>query len=226
MSRPLDPFDETLTRTLALWDLQIAPHQLDRLRLHFEAMVETNKQWNLTRITDQILAAVKHYADSLAPLAWLRGRSERISTVLDVGTGAGFPAFPLAVLHPDWKVTAIDATRKKVEFLIRTSAAIGLKNLAIEHAHSNHWRTERKFELVVARALAPLPKCVMSVSDFVAIGGWLVAYQTANVDAKERSEADRLARDRGLRALESYEYTLHTGAETYHRVLFIYEKVG
>ena len=205
--------------------MPILPRELHQLRAHFEAVVETNRVMNLTRITDPVEAAVKHYADSLALLPWTRDRSITLRTILDVGTGAGFPAVPLAVIRSEWAATAIDATRKKVEFLTRTVAAIGLTNVHVEHAHAAHWRPKRPFDVVVVRALAPLGKCLELCAAFVKPSGWLVAYKTASVDRDEIAAAERVLKKTRMRVEEPFPYELQMGDQTLHRTLHLFQRV-
>ena len=205
--------------------MPILPRELHQLRAHFEAVVETNRVMNLTRITDPVEAAVKHYADSLALLLWTRDRSVTVRTVLDVGTGAGFPAVPLAVMQREWAVTAIDATRKKVEFLTRTVAAIGLTNVHVEHAHAAYWRPKRPFDVVVVRALAPLGKCLELCAAFVKPGGWLVAYKTASLDRAELAAAEKVLKKTRTRVEEPFPYELQMGDRTLHRALHLFQRV-
>ena len=225
-------FEAVLTAALARWRVAIDLPQVAQLQAHYTAMIEANRAVNLTRITDPVEAAVKHYADSLALLAWVRDRGIVVQSVLDIGTGAGFPAVPLAVMRPDWSVTAIDATRKKIEFLRRTADAIGLKNLHCEHAHSQHWKQSKRSgqpsavscQLVVFRALKALAGGIEAAAGYVAPDGWLIAYKTASMDPSEQDDADRAAPKLGLSADEPYPYNLHLGDETLQRVLHIYRK--
>jgi len=218
-------FDSTLRQALRRWDLPIAPTQADRLRSHFEAVVETNRVTNLTRITDPIEAAVKHYADSLALLLWSRDRSIAVRTVLDVGTGAGFPAVPLAVMRPEWAVTAIDATHKKVEFLARTAAALGIDNLRVEHAHTAHWGTEQKFDVVAARAFGPLARCLEWSARFVATGGCLVVYKTDRLPRSESADAEKLLKTTRMRVEEPFGYDLQLNRERVPRALHVFRRI-
>lgn len=219
-------FGSTLHTALRRWELPITSKEVRQLCAHFEAVVETNRVMNLTRITDSVEAAVKHYADSLALLLWTRDRSIAVRTVLDVGTGAGFPAVPLAVMQPQWAVTAIDATRKKTEFLARTGAAIGLSNLHVEHTHTAHWRPERTFDVVVTRAFGPLARCLESCAAFVSPGGWLVAYKTASVGRDEIAVAQKLSKKKRMWVEEQFTYNLQVGDETMHRALYLFRRVA
>ncbi len=227
-----DLFNKALLDTLGRWGLPIRTEQVAQLRSHFDAIVAMNRRFNLTRITDPVEAAVKHYADSLALLLWVRERrTVNIESVLDVGTGPGFPAVPLAVMRPDWSLTAIDATAKKVRFLAdvvdaaSSSRTPGLANLDVVHAHSAHWQPGQSFGLVMCRAVAPLPKCLKEAAGFVRHAGWFVAYKTDEPDSDEVAEATDLAPRLGLRCEPRHEYDLELHEETVRRALFVYQRV-
>jgi 16S rRNA (guanine527-N7)-methyltransferase len=225
VSKEPDAFDNALRTALGRLTIPVSPSQVRTLGAHFEAVVETNRVMNLTRITDPVEAAVKHYADSLALLLWSRDRSIAVRTVLDVGTGAGFPAVPLAVMRPEWAVTAIDATRKKVEFLVRTTAAMGMDNFTVEQAHTSHWQPERTFHVVATRALGPLAKCLESCAALVRPGGWLAAYKTASVACDEIAAAEKLLKRTRMRVEEPFAYDLQLGDETLRRTLHLFRRI-
>jgi 16S rRNA (guanine527-N7)-methyltransferase len=224
MSVEPDTFEGAVSTALARWRLFIEPEQIEKLRAHFQAVVEANRTMNLTRITDPLEAAIMHYADSLALLPWIRDRDVTVHTVLDVGTGAGFPAVPLAVMRPDWSVTALDATGKKVAFLRQTVGMLGLANLHCEHAHSRHWKPGGTFDLVVSRALTKLPTSLQDTARQVTPDGWLIAYKTPSMDAAERDAATTMAHKLRLHVHEHYVYGLQLGDETLHRLLYVYRK--
>ncbi len=224
MSRSEDLFEKTLANALAAWDLPIQLNQLERLRAYYLAMIEANRTMNLTRIVDPVEAAVKHFADSLALLVWARDRRIARRTVLDVGTGAGFPAVPLAVMRPDWSITAIEATKKKIDFVRRACERIDVANLACHHEHSSHWQPGAAFDLVTFRALAPLPNAVEQTARHVAAGGRLVAFKTASLEPSEQRDAKELLRRLGFSLEPSHAYELTCVDETLERVLLVYRK--
>lgn len=208
MTNPPNIFDAALRRALSGLGVAIDDEQVARLRAHFDAMVETNRTMNLTRITDPAEAAVRHYADSLALLAWARDRGVTVGFVLDVGTGAGFPAIPLAVMRPGWSVTAIDGSGKKIEFVERVGKTIGLTNLHAVHEHSSQWRTSERFDVVLFRALAAFPKAIDRTASFVAPDGRLVAYRTDRDDPASFQAAVEAAARAQLTLDEPYAYEL------------------
>ena len=109
-SQERDVFAAALIEACSAMQLPISNSNIDLMWAHFFRLTEANRHFNLTRITSVAEAAVKHYADSLSLLAMpLVGSRDRLS-VLDVGTGGGFPAIPLAIMQKAWHITAIDGT--------------------------------------------------------------------------------------------------------------------
>jgi len=220
-----DAFANSLTDILGTWEIHISTDQLSVLQKHYLAMVETNRSFNLTRITDPYEAAIKHYADSLALLLWTDQEECKIERVLDIGTGAGFPSLPIAVMRPEWSVTAIDATKKKIDFVARTAASLGVPNLHCEHAHSEHWASSNnRFDLVLCRALSKPTKAIELAGGFVGAGGYLVAYQSDRVDPFEQRTAQQLATTFHLSCHQPFPYELNCNGEQIKRILQIYKK--
>lgn len=192
-------FDEALTAALAAIGVAVDAPRRERMWHHFERVVEANRQFNLTRITSPADAAVKHYADSLALLAapWA---PDLAFDVLDVGTGAGFPAVPLAVAQEAWQVVAIDGTGKKARFVAETAATLGLANLEARHARAADLARQRvaPFDLVLLRAVTQLAPGLEEVRDLVRPGGAVVFYKSGSVTTEEQQAGDAAARRWGF----------------------------
>ena len=122
-----------------------------------------NSQFNLTAIRDRPGMLRKHVLDSLTLQAHLRGKR-----VADIGTGAGFPGLPLAVINPELHFTLIEATGKKARFVEQTALRVGCNNVQVEHVRAENYKPRELFDTVVARALS-------SLADFVAYAGHLCA---------------------------------------------------
>lgn len=216
--------ERPLAQRLARWQIKLSPKQLGQMVAHHDAMVEANRRLNLTRITDPAESAVRHYADSLALLAWSRDNAVSIRTLLDVGTGAGFPAVPLAIMKPKWKITAIDGTKKKIDFVRETVGALGLKNLRTVHAHTTHWITDETFDVVAARALAKLSEAIEQSARFVGNKGYLIAYKTASIEQEEHERGASTAKRSGLKLRTPFEYQLSVGDEVLDRTLVVMQR--
>jgi 16S rRNA (guanine527-N7)-methyltransferase len=217
-----EQFEEAARNAAAQVGLQLSGSQFNLLWQHFTAVLRQNAVMNLTRITEPAEAAVKHYADSLALAAWARQRNVAVQSLLDVGTGAGFPAVPLSIARPDWRITAIDGTRKKIEFVRRCASELGLTNLRVEHAHAKHWRTSARFDVVTLRAVTKLADAISMCSRFLARAGWLVVYKTGQIQQGEIDTGGAAAANSGLSEIPPFTYELESGGETMSRSLRIY----
>jgi 16S rRNA (guanine527-N7)-methyltransferase len=122
-----------------------------------------NAQFNLTAIRDRLGMLRKHVLDSLSLQPYLRGLR-----VADIGTGAGFPGLPLAIVNPQRRFTLVEGTGKKARFAEQTSQGLGLSNVQVAHARAENYRPFELFDTVVARALS-------SLADFAAYAGHLCA---------------------------------------------------
>ena len=220
-----DRFQETLVAAIEPWSLALDPAQLEQLVLHYRAMVETNRTLNLTRVTDPVEAAVKLYADSLALLPWIAEANLTITRIVDVGTGAGFPGFPLAVACPHWTVVALDARHKKVRFLAETAERCGVSNLHAEHARAEEWTGSADFDIVTCKAVAALAACLDWSHHLLCPGGYLVAYKTNTVSPSEESEAAATARRLAWSLRGHFVYRISHPSVSLDMALRIYRKL-
>lgn len=154
-------------RALAL-DLDEA--QLAKLVAHLDLLDEWNSRMNLTAIRDRPSQLTKHLLDSLAVLPYLRG--ERIA---DVGSGAGFPGIPLAIVEPHRHFSLIESTGKKCRFLEHVREALELPNVEVVQARAESYHPEVRFDTVIARAVGPLAGLVKVAGALVVGGGRLLA---------------------------------------------------
>ncbi len=122
-----------------------------------------NAQFNLTAIRDRPGMLRKHVLDSLSLQPYLRG-----NRIADIGTGAGFPGLPLAIVNPQRRFTLVEATGKKARFAAQTADILGCGNVRVEHARAENYRPFELFDTVAARALS-------SLADFAAYAGHLCA---------------------------------------------------
>lgn len=149
---------------LASMALAASPQQTRRLAAHLELVAKWNRVHNLTAVRETQQMVVLHVLDSLSLVPHLGAAR----TLLDVGSGPGFPGIPLAVVRPDLQVTLLDSSSKKCTFLEQARAELGLANVRVACERVEAWKPEASFDLVVSRAFAEL-------HDFVAQAGHLVA---------------------------------------------------
>jgi 16S rRNA (guanine527-N7)-methyltransferase len=130
-----------------------------RLERLLDELERWNRTYNLTAITKREDMVTHHLLDSLAVHADLHGTS-----IADVGTGAGFPGLPLAVLSPERRFKLIDSAGKKIRFVSHAAHALGLTNVEGLHARVESLQPEKPFDTVVTRAFAPLPEMLEKIS--------------------------------------------------------------
>ncbi|NLX13179.1 MAG: 16S rRNA (guanine(527)-N(7))-methyltransferase RsmG [Phycisphaerales bacterium] len=219
-------FAATLLAAVKSIGLNVEPEQVERMYRHYLLMLEANQRFNLTRITAPAEAAVKHYADSLAPLVDPRYADNRTLNVLDVGTGAGFPAVPLSIVRPRWRITAIDGTGKKARFVAEAARVLGLDNLEAVHCRAVELARERpaSFDLVLMRAVGSLATGLKEVSRLLRPGAVAICYKTASLDPAEQQEGLAAAISLGLRVQPDQELTLASSDGLLMRKLVRYEK--
>jgi 16S rRNA (guanine527-N7)-methyltransferase len=146
-------------------DLSVAltSSQSDALLKLVDELELGNAQFNLTAIRDRLGMLRKHVLDSLSLEPYLHG-----GRVADVGTGAGFPGLPLAIVNPQRRFTLIEATGKKARFTERVALQLGCENVQVVHGRAESYRPFELFDTVTARALS-------SLADFAAYAGHLCA---------------------------------------------------
>ncbi len=123
---------------------------------HLELVVEVNRYLNLTRVTDPREAAIKHVLDSVMPWQLFSGAKR----VIDAGTGAGFPGVPLALALPDTHFTLAESTGKKARFVESVAEQLELTNVSTEARRAEEITREGDYDIITARAMAPLEKAL------------------------------------------------------------------
>ncbi|MCZ7570910.1 MAG: 16S rRNA (guanine(527)-N(7))-methyltransferase RsmG [Ardenticatenaceae bacterium] len=173
----------------------LSDEQLAQFARFGELLLEWNERLNLTAIVEPQEVVTKHFMDSLSVLAVLRPPlAAAPPAVIDVGTGGGFPGIPLKIARPEWRVTLLEATRKKTGFLAMVVRELGLEGVTIvwgraeEVAHEPGQR--EVYDAAVARAVAELAALAELCLPFVRLGGQFVAQKGARVD----EEVDRASR--------------------------------
>jgi 16S rRNA (guanine527-N7)-methyltransferase len=179
---------ELITGAKAL-KITLKPDHLEALRIYQEALVSWNQQFNLTAITDDVGIQIRHFLDSISCLLALEpGERFHGSTMIDVGTGAGFPGIPLKILCPGIKLTLLEATAKKVHFLDHVVQRLGLHDVTTVHGRAEtlgHERLHREqYDWAVARAVADLPILLEYLLPLVKINGRIMAHKGEGAPAE------------------------------------------
>ena len=166
--------------------------QIKKLYALTERMLKVNESMNLTAITDIDGVILKHYVDSLT----ISKLIPRDASLIDVGCGAGFPTLPLAIARPDIKITALDGTAKRIEYVRSTAELLGLDNVvaiagrAEEYAVKPEYR--ESFDVATARAVAALPVLAELCIPFVKKGGEFIAMKASQGENEASSAANAI----------------------------------
>ena len=176
---PADPLEKTLVVGAREQGIVLEPAQAAALLRLIGELREWNQRFNLTGITDPIDMVRKHLLDSLSVQPYLRG-----TRIADVGTGAGFPGLPLAVINRERQFALIEATGKKARFVRHAADAMGLANVEVIPARSEDWRGPAPFDGVLTRALGKLAEFVRVAGHLCAPGGRLLAMKGRHPDSE------------------------------------------
>ena len=178
---------------------------------------EENEKYNLTAITDEGEIWVKHFADSILGSVAIPENA----SVCDVGSGAGFPALPLAIARPDISVTLVDSLEKRINFTKALCQQIDLKaDFFHERAEDFSRPHVEFFDIATARAVAPLNILLEYVAQIVKIGGAVVAYKTDNTELDAAANACKLL---NLRFEKNYDFVLPDGSR---RSILVFRKTA
>jgi 16S rRNA (guanine527-N7)-methyltransferase len=173
---------QTLADAARTFEIELAPTQLELFETYLHELTDWNTRINLTTIIERDQVIVKHFLDSLTVL---RAFPSDTMTVLDVGSGAGFPGVPISIARPNLRVTLLETTGKKVEFLKHLIATLKLEHTTAIHARAEdlgHDATHRgRYGVVVARAVANLPVLAEYTLPFVRVGGVFIAQKGVEV---------------------------------------------
>jgi len=161
----------------------VTSNQSQVFDVYLEELLKWNKKFNLTAITDPQEIKIKHFEDSLTILQAIKLTNQ---SVVDIGSGAGFPGIPLKIVCPEIKLTLIEATRKKVEFLKHVVSVLGLKNIEIIWGRAEELNKQakykEKFDVALARAVAKLDKLIGYCVPFLKPGGIFIAQKGPDID--------------------------------------------
>ena len=162
--------DPTLIAGAAQLGIELSELQAQQLIRLLDELDDWNQRMNLTAIKERGAQITKHLLDSLSVQPFLQG--ER---VLDVGTGAGFPGLPLAIVNPSRQFMLLDSTAKKLKFIEHVSRSLELPNVQTVHTRAENFRPAQRFDIVLSRAVGPVEQFVKWAGHLVVGGGRLLA---------------------------------------------------
>jgi 16S rRNA (guanine527-N7)-methyltransferase len=205
--------------------VSLTQRQLDQFDIYHRELVSWNEKMNLTGITDREQVYLKHFFDSVSLSFYVS--FEKLATLADIGSGAGFPSIPLKIVYPHLQVCIIDSLNKRISFLGHLVSELGLDN--VECVHGRAEEIARKplyrdhFDLVTARAVARLPVLNEFCLPFVKRGGMFAAMKGSD-PSEELQEAAFSLKELNARLLDVYHLKLPV--EQAERHIITIEKTG
>ena len=169
---------------LAKLNIVLGEYQLNQFNTYYEMLCEKNKVMNLTSITDFNQVVEKHFFDSVSCVKAVDLSNPK--TMIDVGTGAGFPGIPLKIVFPKINVTLLDSLNKRIEFLKEVILTLELQNIQAYHGRAEDFSRKEehreKYDVCVSRAVANYSTLLEYCMPFVKVNGIFIAYKSSNIE--------------------------------------------
>lgn len=213
---------EQFHQNLDSLSIALSDRQTEQFVAYYEMLVKKNKVMNLTTITDPDEVFLKHFIDSLS-LVKACGLADAELSVIDIGTGAGFPGVPLKIAFPNLKVTLLDSLHKRVDFLKEVIDRLQIDGIEAIHGRAEDFagpdQLREKFDLCVSRAVANLSVLSEYCLPYVKIGGRFISYKSEKA-AAEIAGAERAFAILGGRIEKEVSFTL-PGSDIYRDLVVI-----
>lgn len=204
--------------------VSLTDKQIEQFLIYYELLTEWNSFMNLTAITEYEDVLKKHFVDSVSLIQAVDVRKEL--TLIDVGTGAGFPGLALKIAYPELKVTLLDSLQKRIQFLDAVIEKLGLEGIETIHGRAEDFAKPQKlresFDLCVSRAVANLSTLSEYCLPFVKVGGYFIPYKSEKI-AQEKEEAEKALELLGGKFERQVEFMLPSS--DIYRNLFVIKKV-
>lgn len=204
--------------------IELSDHQITQFKKYFQLLVEWNEKMNLTAITDLEGVYLKHFYDSISASFYFDFST--VTTVCDVGAGAGFPSIPIKICYPHLHITIVDSLNKRITFLNHLSDELQLENMHFVHARAEEFgqnpKYREQFDIVTARAVARLAVLSELCVPLAKQGGYFVALKAA-AGAEELKNAKKALTTLGVSLKK--EFSFHLPVEESDRILYIFDKI-
>lgn len=175
-------FKDEMNVNLKALELDLNDEQIKDFYNFMNLLIEKNKVMNLTGITEPKEVVLKHFIDSLTSLKYI----DENNSVIDVGTGAGFPGLPLKIADNSLEITLLDSLNKRINFLNEVIESTGLNNIKTIHGRAEDYGREviyrEKYDVAISRAVAPLNILLEYMLPFVKLGGKCICMKGSNCD--------------------------------------------
>ena len=202
-------------------NIDISNEKLDMFIKYQELLLDWNTKINLTAITEPKEVIKKHFCDSLSALSFIRKGAK----LCDVGTGAGFPGLPLAIMRNDISVLLVDSLNKRIKFLDTVICELGLKNIETVHLRAEEGGKSKlrdSFDYVTARAVASLNVLSEYCLPYVKTGGMFLSYKSENIN-DELNDAKVAISKLNAEVFDIYTYAI-PDSDIKHSIVMIEKK--
>lgn len=188
----LKEFKKQMLNYLLELKIDLSDKQLEQFYEYMNLLIEWNKVMNLTGITDPSEIIIKHFLDSLTVLKDI----DKDSTIIDVGTGAGFPGIPIKIAFQKTKIVLIDSLNKRINFLNEVINRLQLKDIKTIHGRAEDLGREKdhreKYDIAIARAVAPLNILLEYLMPFVKVNGRCICMKGSNVEEEIKNSKNAI----------------------------------
>lgn len=211
----MNDFRQILLHTLAEFEIELEDLAVDRLCTYHELLIEWNEKINLTALTAPEDVALKHFTDSLMLLRYIEIEKDARVSVIDVGTGAGFPGLVLKIARPDIRLTLLDSLQKRLTFLDAVCQTLGLEDVVLIHSRAEDGsRTELRdsFDIAVSRAVASMNTLCEYDMPYVKVGGRFVAMKGKDAE-QELADAQNAITQLGGKLIANHDFILGSAGE-------------
>lgn len=203
----IDEFSYELKEKMKRIDIDIADKQVEKFFSYMNLLIEWNQKINLTTIIEPKEIIIKHFVDCGTILKYLKNGE----TIIDIGTGAGFPGIPVKILNENLNVTLVDSLNKRIIFLNEVCAALNLENIQLIHSRAEDLAKNKeyreKFDKSVSRAVANLSTLSEYDLPFIKIGGQMIAMKGFEIE-EELKNAEKAINILGGKIKEVNKFTL------------------
>ena len=211
-----------LKRMAQLSDISLDDKMVSRFSVFYEMLIETNKSLNLTAITEMEDVVLKHFIDSMSISHYFDFENK---SIIDVGTGAGFPGIPLAILYPETNFVLLDSLKKRLHFIDDVLDKCGIDNVILLHGRAEDFGRDEeyreKFDYCVSRAVASLPILLELCTPFVKVGGKFISYKSEHL-SEELAQSKRAIAEMNCELEKELIYSIpHTDL---YRVFAVFQK--